>query len=88
VSLSKIKFVTLSSFQLRYKRRLYKGMSVEEKQLKSLHTKSNLKRFLDYVSSGHCEKVTKMCGKGLDPNFHCPETGGKARRRLRKYKIP
>ncbi|CAL8078487.1 unnamed protein product [Orchesella dallaii] len=61
--------------ELRYKRRLYKGINIDEKQLKSLHTKSNLRRFLDYVSSGHCEKITKMCSKGLDPNFHCPETG-------------
>lgn len=62
--------------QLRYKRRLYKGVNVDEKQLKALHTKSNLRRFLEYVAAGQCEKVTKMCAKGLDSNFHCPETGG------------
>ncbi|XP_035714472.1 uncharacterized protein LOC110858090 isoform X2 [Folsomia candida] len=61
--------------ELRYKRRLYKGLNLEEKQLKQIHTKSNLRRFLDYVSSAHCDKITKMCAKGLDPNFHCPETG-------------
>jgi len=69
--------IVYCSFQLRYKRRLYKGLNLDEKQLKQLHTKSNLRRFLDYVSSGHCDKITKMCAKGLDPNFHCPETGGK-----------
>ncbi|CAG7837356.1 unnamed protein product [Allacma fusca] len=61
--------------ELRYKRRLYKGINVDEKQLKALHTKSNLRRFLEYVAAGQCEKVAKMCSKGLDSNFHCPETG-------------
>lgn len=32
---------------------------------------------LDHVNSGQIEKITKMCARGMDPNFHCPETGGK-----------
>ena len=48
----------------------------DEKQLKALHTRANLRRLLDYVSNGQVEKITKMCSKGLDPNFHCHETGG------------
>lgn len=52
-------------------------ISLDEKQLKSLHTRANLRRFLDYVQNGQVEKVTKMCSKGLDPNFHCQESGGK-----------
>lgn len=51
-------------------------ISLDEKQLKSLHTRANLRRFLEYVQNGQVEKVTKMCSKGLDPNYHCPETGG------------
>ncbi|KAL1509531.1 hypothetical protein ABEB36_004246 [Hypothenemus hampei] len=61
--------------ELKYKRRVYKMISLDEKQLKNLHTRANLKRFLDYVQNGQVEKITKMCSKGLDPNFHCQETG-------------
>ncbi|XP_044748029.1 SH3 and multiple ankyrin repeat domains protein 3 isoform X5 [Coccinella septempunctata] len=61
--------------ELKYKRRVYKMLSVDEKQLKSLHTRTNLRRFLEYVQNGQVEKVTKMCSKGLDPNFHCQDSG-------------
>ena len=49
-------------------------LNLDEKQLKALHTRANLRRFLEYVNNGQVEKVSKMCTKGLDPNFHCPET--------------
>lgn len=52
-------------------------LNLDEKQLKSLHTRTNLRRFLDYVTNGQVEKITKMCSKGLDPNFHCQDSGGK-----------
>lgn len=61
--------------ELKYKRRVYKMMNVDEKQIKQLHTKANLRRLLDFVQSGQAEKITKLCVKGLDPNFHCHETG-------------
>ncbi|XP_015834869.1 SH3 and multiple ankyrin repeat domains protein 3 isoform X3 [Tribolium castaneum] len=61
--------------ELKYKRRVYKMMALDEKQLKSLHTRANLRRFLDYVHNGQVEKITKMCSKGLDPNFHCQDSG-------------
>lgn len=61
--------------ELKYKRRVYKQLSLDEKQLKALHTRTNLRRFLDYVTNSQVEKITKMCSKGLDPNFHCPDTG-------------
>ncbi|XP_071056645.1 SH3 and multiple ankyrin repeat domains protein 2 isoform X3 [Onthophagus taurus] len=61
--------------ELKYKRRVYKMLSLDEKQLKSLHTRANLRRFLDYVINGQVEKITKMCSKGLDPNFHCQDSG-------------
>ncbi|XP_055926709.1 SH3 and multiple ankyrin repeat domains protein 2-like isoform X1 [Argiope bruennichi] len=61
--------------ELRYKRRVYKMMNVEEKQIKQLHTRANLRRMIDHVNSGQVEKITKMCARGMDPNFHCPETG-------------
>ena len=62
--------------QLKYKRRVYKMLKLEEKTLRALHTRANLRRFLDWVKDGNVEKVSKMCTKGLDPNFHCQETGG------------
>ncbi|XP_066154300.1 SH3 and multiple ankyrin repeat domains protein 2 isoform X7 [Euwallacea fornicatus] len=61
--------------ELKYKRRVYKMITLDEKQLKSLHTRANLRRFLDYVQNGQVEKITKMCSKGLDPNFHCQDSG-------------
>ncbi|XP_034245824.1 protein shank isoform X3 [Thrips palmi] len=61
--------------ELKYKRRVYKMLNLDEKQLKALHTRSNLRRLLDYVTHGQVEKITKMCSKGLDPNFHCPDSG-------------
>ncbi|CAH0560754.1 unnamed protein product [Brassicogethes aeneus] len=65
----------VAHLELKYKRRVYKMISLDEKQLKSLHTRANLRRFLEYVQNGQVEKVTKMCSKGLDPNYHCQESG-------------
>lgn len=62
-------------FQLKYKRRVYKMLNLDERQLKSLHTRANLRRFIECINGGHVEKIAKMCAKGLDPNFHCSETG-------------
>lgn len=38
---------------------------------------ANLKKFMEYVQQRNVEKVSKFLEKGLDPNFHDPETGGK-----------
>ena len=65
-------------FQLKFKRRVYKMLNMDEKQLKSINSRSNLKKFLDHVTSNNVEKVNKMCNKGLDPNFHCQDSGGKS----------
>ncbi|XP_020279507.1 SH3 and multiple ankyrin repeat domains protein 2-like isoform X2 [Pseudomyrmex gracilis] len=61
--------------ELKYKRRVYKMLHLDEKQLKAMHTRTNLRRLLDYVQGSQVEKIAKMCSKGLDPNFHCQETG-------------
>ncbi|CAG9807365.1 unnamed protein product [Chironomus riparius] len=61
--------------ELKYKRRVYKLLNVDERQLRALHSRSNLRRFLEYVNGGHVEKISKMCSKGLDPNFHCSDSG-------------
>ncbi|EAT44279.1 AAEL004337-PA, partial [Aedes aegypti] len=68
-------FFSPAFFQLKYKRRVYKMLNLDERQLKALHTRANLRRFLECINGGHVEKVAKMCAKGLDPNFHCQETG-------------
>lgn len=62
--------------ELKYKRRVYKMLNLDEKQLKALHTRANFRRLLEYVNNAQVEKITKMCSKGFDPNFHCAETGG------------
>ncbi|XP_044018295.1 uncharacterized protein LOC122859028 isoform X8 [Aphidius gifuensis] len=61
--------------ELKYKRRVYKMLHLDEKQLKAMHTRTNLRRLLEYVANSQVEKISKMCSKGLDPNFHCQETG-------------
>lgn len=61
--------------ELKYKRRVYKMLNLDERQLRALHSRSNLRRFLECVNGGHVEKISKMCAKGLDPNFHCQESG-------------
>lgn len=53
-------------------------LHLDEKQLKAMHTRTNLRRLLDYVANSQVEKIAKMCGKGLDPNFHCQDTGGES----------
>ncbi|XP_045488227.1 SH3 and multiple ankyrin repeat domains protein 3 isoform X5 [Pieris rapae] len=61
--------------ELKYKRRVYKMLKLDEKTLKALHSRANLRRFLENVQHGQIDKITKACAKGLDPNFHCQETG-------------
>lgn len=31
---------------------------------------------MDYVQSGSVEKTAKFLDKGVDPNYHDPDTGG------------
>ncbi|XP_065139664.1 SH3 and multiple ankyrin repeat domains protein 3 isoform X1 [Paramisgurnus dabryanus] len=61
--------------EFRYKRRVYAQAHLDEKQLSKLHTKANLKKFMEYVQQRNIEKVSKFLEKGLDPNFHDPESG-------------
>lgn len=53
-------------------------LKLDERQLKAAHSRANLRRLLDHVTAGHADKVSKLLAKGLDPNFHCGETGGKS----------
>ncbi|XP_047189199.1 SH3 and multiple ankyrin repeat domains protein 3 isoform X2 [Scophthalmus maximus] len=61
--------------EFRYKRRVYTQTHLDEKQLSKLHTKANLKKFMEYVQHRNTEKVSRFLEKGLDPNFHDPDTG-------------
>ncbi|XP_069355339.1 SH3 and multiple ankyrin repeat domains protein 3 isoform X6 [Maniola hyperantus] len=61
--------------ELKYKRRVYKMLKLDEKTMKALHSRANLRRFLEHVTHGQIDKITKACAKGLDPNFHCNDTG-------------
>ncbi|XP_037071274.1 SH3 and multiple ankyrin repeat domains protein 3-like [Pollicipes pollicipes] len=61
--------------ELKYKRRVYKMLKLDERQLKAAHSRASLRRLLEHVAAGHADKVAKLCAKGLDSNFHCAETG-------------
>ncbi|KAM4523715.1 SH3 and multiple ankyrin repeat domains protein 3 isoform 6-T6 [Fundulus diaphanus] len=61
--------------EFRYKRRVYTQTYVDDKQLAKLHTKANLKRFMEHVHQKNAEKVAKWLEKGLDPNFHDSDSG-------------
>ncbi|KFR11796.1 SH3 and multiple ankyrin repeat domains protein 2 [Opisthocomus hoazin] len=63
------------SLEFRYKKRVYKQFNLDEKQLAKIHTKANLRKFMDYVHHLSVEKVTKMLDRGLDPNYHDLESG-------------
>uniref|UniRef100_A0A7E4VB83 ANK_REP_REGION domain-containing protein n=1 Tax=Panagrellus redivivus TaxID=6233 RepID=A0A7E4VB83_PANRE len=56
--------------ELKYKKRVYKMLKLDEKALKQLHSKGNIKKFMDYVQNRNADKVEKWCTQGLDPNFH------------------
>ncbi|XP_012590523.1 PREDICTED: SH3 and multiple ankyrin repeat domains protein 3, partial [Condylura cristata] len=61
--------------QFRYKRRVYAQNLIDDKQFAKLHTKANLKKFMDYIQLHSTDKVARLLDKGLDPNFHDPDSG-------------
>ncbi|XP_045146551.1 SH3 and multiple ankyrin repeat domains protein 3, partial [Echinops telfairi] len=65
----------LPYLEFRYKRRVYAQNLIDDKQFAKLHTKANLKKFMDYVQLHSTEKVARLLDKGLDPNFHDPDSG-------------
>ncbi|KAM9177401.1 SH3 and multiple ankyrin repeat domains protein 3 [Dugong dugon] len=65
----------LPYLEFRYKRRVYAQNLIDDKQFAKLHTKANLKKFMDYVQLRSTDKVARLLDKGLDPNFHDPDSG-------------
>ncbi|XP_041132593.1 SH3 and multiple ankyrin repeat domains protein 2-like isoform X2 [Polyodon spathula] len=63
------------SLEFRYKTRVYKQANIDEKQFAKLHTKANLRKFMDHIHHRQMDKIIKMLERGLDPNYHDPETG-------------
>ncbi|XP_010794590.1 SH3 and multiple ankyrin repeat domains protein 3-like [Notothenia coriiceps] len=59
----------------RYKSRVYKQPDVDEKQIAKLHTKANLRKFMDLIQHNQVDKVLKLLERGFDPNYHDSETG-------------
>jgi SH3 and multiple ankyrin repeat domains protein len=58
------------NLEFKYKKRVYKFIKINQKELKALNVKANFKRFLDFVRTNQINKVTKLLEKGIDPNFH------------------
>uniref|UniRef100_A0A8D3BWF3 SH3 and multiple ankyrin repeat domains 2 n=1 Tax=Scophthalmus maximus TaxID=52904 RepID=A0A8D3BWF3_SCOMX len=61
--------------EFRYKSRVYRQPSVDEKQIAKLHTKANLRKFMDLLQHNQVDKVAKLLERGFDPNYHDSETG-------------
>ncbi|XP_061521330.1 SH3 and multiple ankyrin repeat domains protein 2-like isoform X1 [Phycodurus eques] len=61
--------------EFRYKSRVYRQSNLDEKQIAKLHTKVNLKKFMDLILHNQVDKVSKMLERGLDPNYHDSDTG-------------
>ncbi|XP_077446537.1 SH3 and multiple ankyrin repeat domains protein 2-like isoform X3 [Stigmatopora argus] len=61
--------------EFRYKSRVYRQSNLDEKEIAKLHTKANLKKFMDLILHNQVDKVSKMLERGFDPNYHDSETG-------------
>ncbi|XP_066505985.1 SH3 and multiple ankyrin repeat domains protein 2b [Hoplias malabaricus] len=65
----------VSTLEFRYKSRVYQHANVNEKLIEKLHTQANLRKFMDYIQHHQVDKISKLLERGLDPNYHDPETG-------------
>jgi SH3 and multiple ankyrin repeat domains protein len=60
----------VAQLEFKYKKRVYKFVKINQKELKALNVKSNYKRLLDLVRTNQVTKASRFLEKGLDPNFH------------------
>ncbi|XP_022539570.2 SH3 and multiple ankyrin repeat domains protein 2b [Astyanax mexicanus] len=63
------------TLEFRYKSRVYQHANVNEKQIEKLHTQANLRKFMEHIQHHQVDKVSKLLERGLDPNYHDPDTG-------------
>ncbi|XP_054627398.1 SH3 and multiple ankyrin repeat domains protein 2-like isoform X4 [Dunckerocampus dactyliophorus] len=61
--------------EFRYKSRVYRQPNLDEKQIAKLHTKGNLRKFMDLIHHNQVDKVSKLLERGLDPNYHDSDSG-------------
>lgn len=45
-------------------------LRLDEKALRSVHSKSNLRKLADAIQQKNAQKVERLCTQGMDPNFH------------------
>ncbi|XP_072322858.1 SH3 and multiple ankyrin repeat domains protein 2-like isoform X2 [Scyliorhinus torazame] len=76
------------SLEFCYKKRVYKQTNVDEKQISKLHTKANLRKFMDYVQHQALEKIVKLLERGLDPNYYDSDSGETPLTRAAQLEIP
>uniref|UniRef100_A0A6Q2XUE5 SH3 and multiple ankyrin repeat domains 2a n=1 Tax=Esox lucius TaxID=8010 RepID=A0A6Q2XUE5_ESOLU len=65
----------IPTLEFRYKSRVYQQPYVNEKQIAKIHTQANYRKLMDHIQRYQLDKLVKMLEKGLDPNYHDPETG-------------
>ncbi|KAL0968782.1 hypothetical protein UPYG_G00271790 [Umbra pygmaea] len=65
----------LPTLEFRYKSRVYQQPNVNEKQIAKIHTQANYRTFMDHIQYNQLDNIVKMLEKGLDPNYHDPDTG-------------
>ncbi|XP_029615126.1 SH3 and multiple ankyrin repeat domains protein 2 isoform X5 [Salmo trutta] len=63
------------TLEFRYKSRVYQQPNVNEKQIAKIHTQANYRKLMDHIQHHQLAKLAKMLEKGLDPNYHDPDTG-------------
>ncbi|KAM6466693.1 SH3 and multiple ankyrin repeat domains protein 2 isoform 3-T3 [Liasis olivaceus] len=63
------------SLEFCYKKRVYRQLNLDEKQVAKFHTKANFRKCMDLVHQHSVEKIIKMLDRGLDPNYHDLESG-------------
>ncbi|KAL3098410.1 hypothetical protein niasHS_003763 [Heterodera schachtii] len=56
--------------ELKYKKRVYKMLRLDEKALNVVHSRTNLRKVAEAVQGRNATKVERLCAQGLDPNHH------------------